>query len=107
MCRCLPIESSKDQVDQLFNKHIFNKIKSSSYFNIDGIGYVSLKTSTDKLIEYQMRKAESHPCFVEVKYFGMIRYDIYYPEEINNELFQFLKKEGIAARNKFWKGGEI
>ena len=100
------IPTSKEQAKKLFDKHCA-KIKSSSfsYDDEDDIGFVSLKTKTGKGILYQLRGDE--PMFVEFTGFGRIRYDISYPKELNNDLYEMLKTYGIKAKNNFWEGGEI
>lgn len=100
------IPTSKEQAKELFDKHC-TKIKSSSfsYDAEDRIGFVKLKTKTGKRIAYQLRGDE--PMFVEFTGFGQIRYDINYPKELNNDLYEILKTYGIKAKKNFWKGGEI
>lgn len=106
------IEANKDQVDTLYNKHVkpwlgIEKIISSSfsYDDEDDIGFVTLRTITGKKIEYQMRG--DRPCFVSFSGFGNIRYDISYPDQLNQDLYNILKEKGQRASANFWKGGEI
>ncbi|MFW5847293.1 MAG: hypothetical protein ACOCVF_00040 [bacterium] len=106
------IRTSKEQAEKLLSKHLkkfmgFSRVKSKSfsYNNEDDIGFVTLHTITGKKICYQLRN--DIPMFVEFTGFGNIRYDISYPENLNQEMFEILKKYGIKAKNDFWKGGEI
>jgi hypothetical protein len=106
------INANEEQTKKLFEKHVkpfwgISKIfsKSFSYDSDDGIGFVTLYTITGKKIEFQMRRDE--PCFVEFTGFGDIRYDVFYPEKSNKELYEILKKYGLKAQTKFWKGGQI
>lgn len=133
--RCNPIEVSKDQAEALFRKHmvslasietktigfLFWKQKVTSlvgggsliieskydYDDEDNIGFVTLYSKTGKKISYQMTRNQTEPCFVEVGYFESIRYDINYPDKIHPEMYEFLKEEGIKARDNFWKGTQI
>lgn len=106
------IDASKEQAEELLNKHLkpflcIWKIisKSFSYDNDDDIGFVTLNTITGKKINYQLRS--DTPMFVEFTGFGKIRYNISYPEKLNKEMFDLLKKHGVDAKNNFWKGAEI
>jgi len=106
------IQTSKEQAAILLKKHIkfifgLTKIifKSFSYDGEDEIGFVTLHTFTGKTIEYQLRN--NTPMFVEFTGFGNIRYDISYPEKLNQELFDILQQYGIKAQNSFWKGKQI
>lgn len=101
---CNSIKANKEQCESLFRKHMVtegysyieskgfwfwkrklvrsikgsNKIISAkySYDDEDGVGFVTLETSTGKEICYEMRKNQTTPMFVEVGYFENIRYDI-------------------------------
>lgn len=106
------IKTSKEQAEKLLRKHLkpfmgFSKVisKSFSYDDDDDIGFVTLHTITGKKICYQLRN--DTPMFVEFMGFENIRYDIPYPEKLNQEMFEILKKYGIKVKNDFWKGGEI
>lgn len=124
------INSSYEQVDKLYRKHLspfinrfFKHIvprivrSKYSYDHEDNIGFVTLYTVTGKTIEYQLRSMrksykdpwiEDTPCFVGCSGFGNIRYDIGNDlESVHPELFKLLKDEGIKAKNRFWKGGDI
>jgi hypothetical protein len=101
------IPASKNQVKLLLNRHLkpflgIGKIikKSFSYDSEDGIGFVTLYTITGKKIEYQLRS--ERPMFVSFSGFGDIVYDISYPEETSQEMFDLLKKYGDKIENKFW-----
>lgn len=113
------ISANKEQQDELLKKHLkakplsftkklfgFNNnaiISRKFYYDEeDSIGFVTLYLATGKTCSYQMRG--DYPCFVEFTGFSSIRYDIPYPE---GEIFEILKKEGLDAKNNFWKGGEI
>lgn len=106
------IQASKEQAKTLLKKHIKgillpSKIifKHYSYDEEDEIGFVTLYTITGKIISYQLRN--NIPMFVEFTEFGNIRYDISYPEKLNQELFDLLQKYGVKAQVNFWKGGQI
>lgn len=94
------------QSKKLYEKHMWFKVYSSySYDDEDNIGFVTVYTITGKTIEYQLRNDE--PCFVEFTGFYDIRYDISYPEKMCMPMYEKLKKWGINAQKKFWKGGSI
>ena len=106
------INASKEQAVKLLCKHLkpfmgISRIISTSfsYDAEDDIGFVTLHTITGKKISYQLR--EERPMFLEFSGFGNIRYDISYPENLNQEMFKILKRYGIKAKNDFWKGGKI
>jgi hypothetical protein len=91
------IAATKEQVDKLLKKHLkpffgIGKIisKEFSYDDGDNIGFVTLYTITGKTISYQLRN--DVPMFVGFTGFGNIRYDIFYPEQLNKEMFDILKK---------------
>ena len=106
------IAASEKQVEALLNKHLkpfmgIPKIisKNFSYDDEDDKGFVTLYTITGKKIKYQLR--DKIPMFVEFSGFGNIRYDISYPDEINTEMYEILKKYGGEASDNFWNGGQI
>lgn len=121
------IQANQEQANMLFEKHLKPKnLKSKrfcffgkditkniericdesfSYDDEDNIGFVKLKTITGKKVEYQLRG--DRPCFVEFSGFGNIRYDISYPERLNQELYDFLKEYGLKNQKNFWAGGQI
>lgn len=118
------IPTSKEQAQELYDKHMkpetglaglfFNKktvttskIRSFkfSYDSEDDIGFVILFTTTGKKIEYQLRGTE--PMFVGFSGFGNIRYDVNYPHQIHQEMYDMLKLYGNQAKDNFWKGGQI
>ena len=121
------ISTTKPQAQALFDKHMkpffknkstwFGIIKPStitipkiinysfSYDDEDSIGFVTLNTSTGKKISYQLRGNE--PMFIEFTGFGDVRYDIAYPKELNEEMYNLLKEYGNKAKTNFWEGGEI
>lgn len=107
------IKASKDQIDKLINKHLspYTIFKISpvtsykySYDTEDGIGYVTLNLIRGKKAYYQLRGDE--PLFVEFTGFGVVRYDVHYPHQYP-KLYNILKKHGLIAKNKFWKGADI
>jgi hypothetical protein len=107
-----PINASKEQTDKIFKKHLkpfmgIGKIlnKTFSWDDEDDIGFVELTTTTGKTISYQLRGDK--PMFVEVTGFGSIRYDIHYPDEINMEMYNLLKRYGLEVKKAFWKGAQI
>jgi len=103
------IKMSEEQVNKMYKKHckpgIFKKSIKYSYDDEDDIGFVELKTRTNKKISYQFRRSE--PMFIEFFGFNNIRYDLSYPKKINKELYEFLKRYGALAEKNFWKGGQI
>lgn len=102
------VEANEAQAEKIFKKHLrfpVSRLKYS-YDTDDGIGFFSCYTLTDWKIECQDRNGE--PMFVEfTKYTSDIRYDISYPEKINEKLYNRLKKLVQKARNRFWAGGQI
>jgi hypothetical protein len=120
------IHASKEQANQILEKHLKNKertltvferlrgvekdiiaITKSSYVydNEDDMGIVMLSLSSGVTCTYQLRN-QTTPCYIEFTGFPnrSIRYDIDYPE---GEMLDILKAEGIKAKENFWKGGEI
>ena len=103
------INTSNEQVDKLFSKHlkpfILPKIISYSfiYDQDDDVGYVTLKTIRRKKIMFQFKN--NVPMFAEFTGFGSIRYVV---EKINHrEMFNLLYKYGMKAQTNFWNGGQI
>jgi len=112
--------ASKEQAEKILKKHLsasffgfkINNIFSRSYVATDPkdkecFGYVTLKTMTGKTIEFRFYRKGHQVETVSCTGFGSIRYDIDKPMELYPPLGEFLKKEGIKARDDFWAGAEI
>lgn len=108
------IESSKEQAQALFEKHIkptffgiiSKKLKSTfSYDSEDDVGFFSANLLGGKRVSCQVRG--SSICFVEFTGFGNIRYDISYPNQLCPEMSEVITKWALEAKDNFWKGGEI
>ena len=119
------IHANKEQAQALYDKHMKPIFKPKGFFGMvaskviptitsssfsydseDDIGFVTLHTITSKRIEYQLRGNE--PMFVEFTGFDSnVRYDVSYPHQLNEDMYKMLKEEGIKAKTKFWKGGQI
>lgn len=105
------IEASEEQIQKLFDKHCkdITRYSFTPDDESDGNGWVSLNTSTDKVITYQFSK-QSNPSFVEFKRLGTdknVRYDVHYPVKQHPAMANFLRDFGEKARKEFWEGCQI
>ena len=107
------ITASDDQIQKLYEKYCKDEdIIKYGYIadsKSDYRGYVSLTTSTGKVISYQFYK-NSEVGFIEFKKFGTdmnVRYDENYPEKQHPAMANFLRVWGEKARKEFWEGSEI
>ncbi len=113
------INASSEQIEKIYRKYVGRPVfhLGFSYNSDDSIGFVSCSSSilgtTDLLdreisfgviMEWQMRG--NYPCFFSLTK-GNIRYDIHYPDKVNQLLYNRLQKLGQAAAKRFWKGGQL
>lgn len=101
------IQASKEQAEKLYRKHMRWGLFGGhfSYDDEDNIGFCSFYTITGKKITCQLRG--ECPCFVEFTGFGDIRYDIAYPDQLNDDMSNMLKDKCNKLKKAFWKGAQI
>jgi hypothetical protein len=100
------IKPNDTQINALYENHLKDKIiySSFSYDSEDNIGFVTLKTSTGKTIEYQLRNGI--PMFIEFTGFGQVRYDI--DNRTPNKNMEFLLiDEGEKVQLDYWETSHI
>jgi hypothetical protein len=100
------IQSSQEQVDAIYRKHLVLRVfeLKYSYDDEDDIGFVSCYSLLGALIEFQFR-GQKKPMFFSIRPGGnTISYDVSYPE---GKLLDRLTELGNKARDHFWKGGQI
>lgn len=110
------IHANKEQTQAIYDKHLkdhtgmFGKkigpIVSYSYSPCEGLEYVTLKTRSERTINYQFRG--NTPNFLEFQIRNtMTRYDVHHATDMPKEMVDILTYYGEKAKKEFLAGSEI